>query len=79
MFIVLSRWEDEPSIDRFETKQQLEKFLEEYTGKGIAGFTYLDKLPDFESFPSRSALIVEGRIVKPVAKEITTVKSWEFK
>ena len=75
MYIVIARCEDEPFVETYEHKDDLENELLNGFGDG---YKFLDKVPDDQditSFPAMSAVIIKGKIIKP--KIVTTVTGYE--
>jgi len=83
-YFVISRCEDEPSMEWFASKSDLlDAMLEEadvWEGDNAPTYTYIDnmdRIPDFERWPSYTKLVIKGEAVVPKPKEVEVVKSFD--
>lgn len=74
-YVVISRLEDEPTIELIPAAALLTMLNHEGS---FAGYKILKEIPsiDLQEFPSKSLLIIEGKIIVPKVK--TVVKEFEL-
>jgi len=68
-YLVMSRGDDEPHT-YIMSEKQLRQHLDE------SKYSFLDKPPEFDRFPSNSVFIFKGEIIIPKVKEKVT--EWEI-
>lgn len=75
MYLLMARYQDEPFMKIYQTKQELLEGLSDFDPH-IPLDNYFDSLEDgdidFDEFPAYHAVLIKGKCVSPIAKQVVT-------